>query len=193
MSGTWTAPRSNRQRPRRSGLTLIELLVVLALIVVMTGAILPSLGNYGAASRLRAGARGVVSQMRYAREIAVRHNTHARFEIDADTGLSRVSELTTVEPESEPQWHADTHAGGLPRALPDGVRFARSAARGSKPAQSVMFSPDGRGEDWFVVIADRRDEQLIVRVEPTLGTARVLSASDGQDYQELLRAAESGS
>lgn len=193
MSGTWTGPTSSPSRggAHRAGLTLIELLVVLALVTIMTGALVPALGNFGAAGRLRAGARGVVSQMRFARELAVRHNTHTRFEIDADTGLSRVSELTVVEPETEPSWHECSQGGGVPRALPDGVRYARSAARDGQAAQSVVFTPDGRGGDWFVILTDRRDERLIVRIEPSLGTARVLSASDGQDYQDLLNAAES--
>ncbi len=176
--------------------------MVLALIVIMTGALVPALGNYGAASRLKAGARGVVSQMRYARELAVRHNTHTRFEIDADNGVSRVSELRVEASETatgtgtgtgtgtEPGWHDCTQGGGLPRRLPDGVRFARSAARGEKPGQSALFAPDGRSDDWILVLADSRDQQMLVHLEPSLGIAKVLTAADGQDYQDLLASVE---
>lgn len=162
----------------------------MAILVIMAGAVMPSLGGVVRANRLSAGARAVLAQVRFARELAISHNTYARLEIDPDAGVSRVLELNTDDPDAEPTWEENRQAAGVARRLPDGLRFIRTVAATEEGARTLTFAPNGSATDWFLVIGDERDYRLALRVLGTLGTTRIIEPGRAETYADLVQAEE---
>lgn len=165
-------------------------MVVLGVMALASAIVLPSFAGALAESRLRAGARGLLAQCRYARDLAVRRGTYARVEIDPVNGSHAVSVLDTDPQTGERKWVSDTHPLGQPHRLPERVSFDRLIAASETGDEAVTFSPDGRGEDWLVSIRDERDRRLAVRVAAVTGTAEVLSPDDYETLEEMFARAE---
>lgn len=180
--------RNNRLR--RRGYTIIELVVVMAIMVIMAGALVPSLGGLGRSGRLRAGTRGLLGQVRLARELAVSNNTWARVQLDPVEGSSTLQELGADDAQSELEWRDVRRTGAGPLRLPDGVSFARSLAADSAQADELLFAPNGSAEDWFVILEDGAGARLAVQVRGVLGTSRVLAPGEAESFDELARVAE---
>lgn len=204
-TGIWPACR---RAGSRRGFTLAELLVVMSIIVIMSAVAAPSFINLLSTSRLRAGARGVLAQCRYARDLATRERTYARVMFDPEGGVSQVELLEKAEA-AEPgsrgavtpvggsrggvgltgdeQWVAPGAALGAPRRLPDGIEFDRMASRDAEGATEITFAPDGRGVDFFLTLRDSRDQTLAVHVSATTGTVRIIAPEDDEAMEHLER------
>lgn len=210
------SPAFDRRRFQRrpnatsAGFTMIELLVVMALMVILAAAAAPSFWNLAATSRLRGAARGLASQCRYARDVAVNRGTYVRVALDVDNGASAVLVLEEREDQrldstayggrlerdlaprdwEATEWVASGTNLGRPKRLPDGVFFERMLSKQPDGEPAVTFSPDGRAEDWFIVIADNRDQQLAVHVRGVTGRIQVLSPEDRETFESLLAQTE---
>jgi len=156
----------------------------------LSGALAPALFGTSSAARLKAAGRGLLSHCRYARDLAVRHNTLARVELDEAANAHRVVEYQVADGQTEPQWQPVAGALGTWRALPEGVRFARGVARTEQGARAVTFAPDGSGEDWFMLLADTQDRRLAVHVTAATGASELLAPDDGEVFAALEREAE---
>ncbi len=156
--------KHTRARNRDSGYTLIELLVVLALLGLITAIAVPSFTTALPGARLRAAARDLGAELRFARARAIASNRETLLTVD----------LTNRRYEVE--------GAGKSRALPDGLelvmRTAQSEIVGAERA-SIRFFPDGGstggritltlgarvylvGVDWLtgrITVVDRHDVQ----------------------------------
>ncbi|MCC7491964.1 MAG: prepilin-type N-terminal cleavage/methylation domain-containing protein [Fimbriimonadaceae bacterium] len=177
--------------PRNSGLTLVELLVVLAVIVVVSALVVPSLQASLATSRLRAAARGVLGQARWSRELAVQRGTWVRLRLDLqrDAASSLIEWWERQPEEGDPGWREVTDPWGAARPLPPELRFDRLISEDPSGEPAVIFGPDGRAQEFFVALADRADRRLALHVSATTGLSEILSPADGEAFEQLDAAA----
>lgn len=174
-TGIWAVARV-RSRSRRAGLTLLELMVTMALIAVMSTMVAPSLNSLLASSRLKAATRAVLVQTRYARDIAVRKQTYARLVIDDVARTSEVLVLIPAEAGGQGHWESATETIGRLRPLPDSVEFDRLITSDRDGEPQVTFSPDGRGQEFYVALVDKDQRKLALRVDGVTGITEILSA-----------------
>ncbi|MBI2300890.1 MAG: prepilin-type N-terminal cleavage/methylation domain-containing protein [Armatimonadetes bacterium] len=197
---TFRSGTSRAARPRSAGgLTLVELLVVLALIAMVSAALVPSFAGVLSDTRLRAGARSILAQCRYARDLAVQRATYARVVFDSGSQIHAVTWLQPEEGEQagapaggqaarasgERKWLPASNPIGRPIGLPEGVEFDRLATKSESGEPAVTFAPDGSAEDWFVALRNDRGTRLAVKVTATTGAVEVLSPEDGKAFDEL--------
>lgn len=175
-----------RTRPnsRVRGLTLIELLVTLALIALLTTMAVPSFVSMLANSRLKAATRGLLSQTRYARDLAVRKQTYARLVVDDIAGTSDVLVLVPAEDGGQANWETVEDDLGRARTLPEGVAFDRLISSDADGEPQVTFQPDGRGQEFYVSLTDGDDRKLAVRVDGVTGLAEILDAEEAASREE---------
>ena len=115
-------PETRNLKPR-AGFTLLELLVVLAIMVVMSAVVLTAIGPALAEARVRAGARLIVAQLRYARSLAITSRTETAVSYDSTRG--GLSVLTqSADADGNISWQSDTTQAGRFRTLPDEVTVA---------------------------------------------------------------------
>jgi len=184
-SATGTSDGARNRTSRRRGLTLIELMVTLALIALLTTLAVPSFVSMLANSKLKAATRAVLSQTRYARDLAVRKQTYARLVIDDVAGTSDVMVLTPAEEGEQATWETVTEDLGRERALPDGVAFDRLISSDPDGEPQVTFAPDGRGEEFYVSLTGGDDRRLAVRVDGVTGLAEILAADEAEQREYL--------
>ena len=181
--GNWDAGR--RLHGKRRGLTLIELLAVMAIIVVTVGLVVPSFISVLAGRRLRSGARDLLAQCRYARDLAVRKRSYARVTLDQANKVHGVSLLVTDATTKQKDWQLVSDSLGGPHALPTGVTIDRVISSDPSGEAVVSFFPDGRGQDFYVALKDADNRRLGVHVAGTTGTCEVLSPEDFDRLSQL--------
>ncbi len=117
-----------RDRNRDSGYTLIELLVVLAILGLITAVAMPSFSTALPGAKLKAAARDLGAELRFARARAIAGNRETLLTVDLTNRRYQVP------------------GAGKSRALPDGIelvmRTAQSEIVGAERA-SIRFFPDG--------------------------------------------------
>ncbi len=184
-TGTSDAGRIRLKASSRRGLTLIELLVTMAMVALLTTLAVPSFVSMLANSRLKAATRAVLSQTRYARDLAVRKQTFARLVIDDVAGTSDVVVLVPADNDGQATWESVTDNLGRLRELPEGVAFDRLISSDLDGEPQVTFSPDGRGQEFYVSLTDGEDRQLAVRVDGVTGLAEIMAADEASEREYL--------
>ena len=171
---------------------MIELMVTLALMVLLTTLAVPSFVSLLSNSRLKAATRALLSQVRYARDLAVRKQTYVRVVVDDVAGTSDVVALVPSEDDAQQaDWESVTDDLGRLRTLPDGVAFDRLISSDPEGQPQVTFSPDGRGQEFYVSLNDADDRRLAVRVDGVTGLAEILAADEASE-RDYLGEAEGG-
>jgi Tfp pilus assembly protein FimT len=161
-------------------------MVTLALIALLTTLAVPSFVSLLSNSRLKAATRAVLSQVRYARDLAVRKQTYVRLVIDDVAGTSDVVALVPAgDDQQQSTWESVTEDLGRLRELPEGVAFDRLISSDPDGQPQVTFSPDGRGQEFYVSLADSDDRRLAVRVDGVTGLAEILAADDAAEREYL--------
>ncbi len=124
-----------RRTGRRGGFTIIELLVVFLVIAILAGMIAPAMMRGVRLSKLRAGASGVATALRRARNLSIASGEIycARF-VNGDVPTVENYRLSETEMNGPSSWGALTTSGGV--NLPKEVRF------GTVPS-FIYFLPDG--------------------------------------------------
>jgi type II secretory pathway pseudopilin PulG len=181
----------------------------MALIAVMAGLVVPSMTGFGDSARLQGAARALLSQCRYARDLAVRRNSYARVMLDTEAETHHVAVLLQPDARAIPpaagdsppveesavpltaagdqaEWSDETGNLGSERQLPEGIAFDRLITRDPSGEPVVTFGPDGQGEELFVVLKDGKGRRLAVHVQGTTGMTAVLSPDDDSEAFETL-------
>ncbi|MFA6551517.1 MAG: GspH/FimT family protein [Patescibacteria group bacterium] len=99
------------QNIKQNGFSLIQLLTVIAIIAIMALISIPALRQYGPNIKLKAAARQIVSDLRYAQQLTVSQQKIHYVEIDV------AGRRYTLAQESDPSNPLKT------TTLPDGINF----------------------------------------------------------------------
>jgi len=164
----------------------VELLVALALIALLTAAMMPAFVNLYASARLRTAVRGVVALCHYARDRAVTDNITVRVNFDREENKYYLSLQTALSETGELEFVEDTTHLGRPRYLPEGVTIERVEYLGEtttfhtagEEVEAITFFPDGRAEEVVVVLTDTRERQQAVMVDDVIGRCRILTPEE---------------
>ncbi len=129
-------PRPSSRKARAcAGFTIIELLVVFLVIAILAGMIAPAMMRGVRLSKLRAGASGVATALRRARNLAIASGEIycARF-VNGDTPTVENYRLSETEISGPSSWDALMPSGGV--NLPRGTQISHTQ-------DFVAFLPDG--------------------------------------------------
>lgn len=154
----------------------------------MAALVVPSFVSMLATSELRAGARDLRSQLLFARDLAVRQATHTRLVIDEIEGTSRVMVLApteVAEDDHDREWQEVVDQLGAERWLPEGISFARVIATDDSAEPQVTFSPDGRGQEFYVALSGPGDRRLAIHVDAVTGQPKVLDPDEAEEMERL--------
>lgn len=180
-----------RSRPRiRSGeaaFTLMELMVVLALIAILSAAILPEMRGSFEDAVLRSSARQVVDVfgLANARAVSLSQAHRVRFDpaagrysVEAQSGRSArrgpftpVPDLTGGTGTLDPRVHLEIHPSGASLPAPEIATPADSA-------NSIAFYPDGTSDAAELRLQDNSGFALLLRLNPV--TSRVQVTTRGR-------------
>ena len=162
------------------GFTLLELLVVLAIMVILSGVVMATLGPALADARVRASTAQVIAALRYARSHAVSHRTEAAVIFDTERSGISVDERAT-DAEGVESWQAIGTQGGRFRLLPGGITIAEvthaNTADEDKDGIAVVFSPSGQGEDARITLRDAGGIQRVIVVDAITGRCEIASVT----------------
>ena len=139
------------KRFRHNGFTLVELLVVVVIIGIMAMMLGPTFTTGSDIARVKTAARGVMQMSRYARTMAVLHQTPLALVIDAD-GTIRVERAA-----SSPQGGSGAPAGAVTSEVSDKSDSSDRSDPSDKPAM------EGGGGKAYVM-ADLEAEKSYAQV-----------------------------
>lgn len=134
------------------GVTLIEITVVMAIVVIMSLFMVPSLVEWLDNYRVRQGARDIVSHLQFAkmRAIASRLEYRVSFDLEKDEYL--------IERREAGVWLKE----GDPFRTPRGVDIAASSGLGNPPR--VEFNPNGTASSGHIKITNSQGKSYKVIV-----------------------------
>lgn len=141
------------RRAGRAGFTLLELMVVLAILVVSTALVLPSLGPGIETLRLRAEARSIVALLRQARQLAVSQRRPHTVAIDPGARAVVIQGAEAASPRTR-------------HPLPGEVRLT---AEEGEP--SLTFTPRGTARETVWVLEGAGGRRYRIHVEAVTGRA----------------------
>ena len=168
---------------RRSvAFTLVELIVVIALIAILTAAVMsPLAGSWGTAN-LRESARGVLLAAQYARGYAATRQVRCRLAFDVKDNRYVIEQ--EADPHGQPGRFTPVQADlTRPRSLGKGVKFGRLRIepRDAEPAgatpQAVTFEPTGQANAAVIEITGDTGTWS-VRIAPNTGRADLVEGAD---------------
>jgi type II secretion system protein H len=154
----------------KRGFTLLELLVVMAIMVLLSGAVLATMAPALAEARLRSASAQLVSALRFARSHAVSRHVPTRLRLDIAARTSEVQVQETADDGTQ-AWRTLTTQAGRRRALPEGVAIeaAQAATETEAAERTVTFTALGRGEDASLTITDSAGRGRTIRVDAVTG------------------------
>lgn len=174
-----------------SGFTLIELMVVLAVIGIMTAAILPEMrGTFGDAL-LRSASRDLVGVCGIAASRAVSFNAPHRIRLDPRNGRFAL-EKRVGSAEGQPLFAPVRDVPGAEGTIDSRITLQLQPSAGestpaarkeeadpSEPAvptsrDALGFYPDGTADDAEIVLRDRDGFGIALRVNPVTARIRIL-------------------
>lgn len=160
-----------RASVRRStrGFTLIELIVVLAVLGLITALAMPMFAGALPGARLKAAARDLGAELRYARAQAIAGNRETTLTIDLAARRYAILGARTGPGESR----------ALPEELEIKVRTARRELAGDARA-SIRFFPDG-GSTGGRITLSRGERRYLVGVDWLTGRVTVVNGDDVDD------------
>jgi type II secretion system protein H len=174
-------------RTRQAGFTLMELMVVLALIAILSAAILPEMRGSFEDAVLRSSARQVVDvfSLANARAVSLSQAHRVRFDpaagrysVEAQSGRSArrgpftpVPDLTGGTGTLDPRVHLEIHPSGGSLPAPEIATPAGSA-------NSIAFYPDGTSDAAELRLQDNSGFALLLRLNPV--TSRVQITTRGR-------------
>jgi prepilin-type N-terminal cleavage/methylation domain-containing protein len=153
----------------RRGVTLLELLIVLAIVSLMVGLTMPSIGPGLDAIRLRSATGGVVGFLSEAMTRAERRQVPV--EILIPRGGDRLAAHTIF-----PGWKTEL-------VLPEGVRVSEIypvLISGPVPIRSIVLEPGAAFPRVGVELSNNRGQRRLIRIDPVAGTPIVEAPLPGE-------------
>ncbi len=160
---------------RAGGFTFLELVVVVALLTIITAAIVPLYGASMGAMKRRAARGDLVATIQYLQELSIRQSRELRLHLDKDTGnywatgwVAGIDEDATYMP------LADT-ALGETRQLPDSLQFGRVTARRDRGGSYyITFYPNGASDAARIQLNGRKGDEKDIEIEITGALGEIL-------------------
>jgi len=177
-----------RRRNSETGFTLTELLVVLLLIGIFTGVMLAEMRGTFEDALLRSSARDLMSGLSLAGSRAVSLNQAQSFVFDSASHAFTVQpkdKAAAANPEAANNSFNEvrkidervTIAIRDPAELPpeiQGEEYVPSAEREEKVERDVItFYPDGTADRREIILRDRNNMELALRINPVTGRVRI--------------------
>jgi prepilin-type N-terminal cleavage/methylation domain-containing protein len=173
----------------RPGYTLLEVLITMAILVVGASLVIPSIGSFGAETRVLAGADMVKGRLAEARARAVEEGRPYRFEI-VDATHCRIA-ADVGDPAEPTAGSADDSEGGqdtLPRNVSFDLNGSRADAAADDTTDSgtsgaglrVVFLPDGSArEDAVIRVTSEGSRPAILHLRALTGTTSLTRDKEG--------------
>ena len=181
------------------GFTLIELAMVLFIISVVVALTAPGIVKSFGTLSLRTASKKVGATLRYSRSQAV--NTGSTYNTIFDTGKNRVVVLQIPAPlapdlnvnnnETEEDPEEIESSTRLPRKeiktypLPDGIIFEQiivadidSSEQEEDGIYQITFSPNGTSRGGEIILTDKKERRIRIRVNPITGVVIVAEEDD---------------
>jgi prepilin-type N-terminal cleavage/methylation domain-containing protein len=190
---------ARKRRASRAGYTVLELIVVLAILVILSSIIVPSVDSFYGNYKLTQAADMVRTAWAEARTRALNEARPYRFAIVPNKGNFRIApDLTEYWSNALPTASATAPAPLISsRSLPDGLRFSAdspdsgpASGPSSLPdakvpldawASKAVFRPNGSAkQDVEIIFGDKKTRQLTLRLRALTGavTARWSSSRE---------------
>ena len=167
-------------RTGSKGFTTIELMVVLAVMALMSGLVVVSMGPALREAKLRTGCRIVASALVYARSYAVTHRTITQVILDKPAGTVAVFCLATDE-HGEAALQPVLTQPGRRHKLPEGIRIVDVHKPGVEEEEDfVSFSELGQSEEAVVVVEGVNGRNQTVTVDAVTGRCAVGSERENE-------------
>ncbi|NCD32546.1 MAG: prepilin-type N-terminal cleavage/methylation domain-containing protein [Spartobacteria bacterium] len=177
----------HQQSRRKGGFTLIEVLMVVVIILISTGIAAVSFSHSFKGMKLRLGSRAVVMAGRYARSMAVLHQTDTAVLFDSELATVQVVMLRTAKKSDEEMFLDATQEESpedigieqkLSRKLKDVKMVSVSASDDSEVQEIdgiywIMYYPNGQCDPYSVLLQDENGKSVTIDVDPLSGRAAV--------------------
>jgi type II secretion system protein H len=161
---------------KETGFTMVELLVVLAVMAIISGAVIIAMGPALRDARLRTGCRTIMAALNYARSHAVTERTDTRVIFANDGNGVHVEEITADDRGEDVIRPVTTPAGRFHR-LPDNVTML-VVKNSSVNENWIRFTELGQAENALIRIDDNYGRTWTVVVDAITGRGEVLQAED---------------
>lgn len=161
---------------KETGFTMVELLVVLAMMAIISGMMILSLGPALRDARLRTGCRTIMAALKYARSHAVTERTDTRV-IFANDGKGVHVEEITADDRGEDAIRPVTAPAGRFRRLPNNITVLVVRKPGGDE-NWIRFTELGQTENALIRIGDDYGRTRTVAVDAVTGRCEVLQAED---------------
>lgn len=169
----------------RDGYTLMELMVTLAIIVIMSAAIMPPIQRTLRDAKMRSACRIVASTLNYARSNAVTMQVTTRVVFDQGLSVEVDVPATPATPDQGPvadrsaggaqEWRALATPAGIRRNLPEGVVMTQVLkSSGVNDEDWLEFTKLGQADQALIVLTDQTGQNRYVGVDPITGRCRIM-------------------
>jgi type II secretion system protein H len=168
---------------RQAGVTLIELIIVIAIIGIILGIAITTIGNRSPVAQLKSDARDIVSNMQLARVNAIRDTRPWAIQFDTDNQRYLIYSNSGEEWKSEDWTDGDENVfrnvmlnrrvnfGTNKGARPGGTMPANGSITYS--ANRVVFNPNGTSESGTVYLTIGSGETIAISSLSTTGRIKV--------------------
>jgi type II secretion system protein H len=168
---------------RQAGVTLIELIIVIAIIGIILGIAITTVGNRSPVAQLKSDARDIVSNMQLARVNAIRDTRPWAIQFDTDNQRYLIYSNSGEEWKSEDWTDGDetvfrnvmlnrrVNFGTNKGARPGGTMPANGSITYS--ANRVVFNPNGTSESGTVYLTIGSGETIAISSLSTTGRIKV--------------------
>jgi type II secretion system protein H len=168
---------------RQAGVTLIELIIVIAIIGIILGIAITTIGNRSPVAQLKSDARDIVSNMQLARVNAIRDTRPWAIQFDTDNQRYLIYSNSGEEWKSEDWTDGDetvfrnvmlnrrVNFGTNKGARPGGTMPANGSITYS--ANRVVFNPNGTSESGTVYLTIGSGETIAISSLSTTGRIKV--------------------
>ena len=164
--------------PSIRGFTLLELLVVLVLVSLMTALVAPRLAGTLAGTSAGASVKRIAAALRYARNHAASEKAVYVAAFHRETSRVAVGKMPEPAhgrpaPETGELLLIDPRVFTLARGVRIESVMTASGERDDRDPTGIVFYPNGASSGGKVVVADEKDREAVLSVDPVMGTVRL--------------------
>jgi prepilin-type N-terminal cleavage/methylation domain-containing protein len=183
------APGSGNRPP---GFTLVELMVVVAVLLVLTALMAGQFGSTYQGELLRSAGLELMGAMKLAWSEAITTHSIHRVRLDPPSGRwwiegprrgeYGVEEYAPLSSLNDASGRIDGRVAmevRSPGELPGQAGPPSYLAGGRRPAEVILFRPDGTADGLEILLRDQEGSRLALRINPT--TARVRAVALGKE------------
>ncbi|HOQ89065.1 MAG TPA: prepilin-type N-terminal cleavage/methylation domain-containing protein [Candidatus Hydrogenedentes bacterium] len=151
-------PESAGQKSGRAAFTLLELVVVVALLSILTAAIVPLYASSMTGARIRNARADLITALRYAQDRAVQESREYRLYLNREEQSWWVERQAGVNENNEKEFEVAADSGIEKRVLPEGLEFQQIKARQPRDRNLYFIAcyPHGVSDPAEIVVRDNR-------------------------------------